>query len=90
MKDKDKKYDVCDDVVDKFRNLVLSDGYFDLDDWYKALEVETKQGMIYEKESSEILCKLSLKAFGSGYKVMIICQPEKMNETCANKLLKLL
>ena len=90
VKDKDKKCDVCDDVVDKFRNLVLSEGYFDLDDWYKALEVETKQGMIYEKESSEILRKLSLKAFGSGYKVMIIWQPEKMNETCANKLLKLL
>lgn len=90
VKDKDKKYDVCDDVVDKFRNLVLSDWYFDLDDWYKALEVETKQGMIYEKESSEILRKLSLKAFGSGYKVMIIWQPEKMNDTCANKLLKLL
>jgi DNA polymerase-3 subunit delta' len=52
--------------------------------------VETKQGMIYEKESSEILRKLSLKSFGNGYKVMVIWQPEKMNVTCANKLLKLL
>jgi DNA polymerase-3 subunit delta' len=46
--------------------------------------------MIYEKESSEILRKLSLKSFGEGYKVMIIWQPEKMNVSCANKLLKLL
>ena len=45
---------------------------------------------IYEKESSEILRKLSLKSFGDGFKVMIIWQPEKMNNTCANKLLKLL
>jgi DNA polymerase-3 subunit delta' len=52
--------------------------------------VETKQGMIYEKESSEILRKLSLKSFSGGYKIMIIWQPEKMNTTCANKLLKLL
>lgn len=82
--------DVCDDFVDKFRNLILEEHYFDLDDWYRRMGVETKQGMIYEKESSEILRKLSLKSFGDGYKVMIIWQPEKMNTTCANKLLKLL
>lgn len=82
--------DVCDDFVDKFRSLVLENKYFDLEDWYKTIGVETKQGMIYEKESSEILRKLSLKSFGDGYKVMLIWQPEKMNGTCANKLLKLL
>ena len=82
--------DVCDDFVERFRNLILENVYFDLEDWYRALGVETKQGMIYEKESSEILRKLSLKSFGDGYKVMIIWQPEKMNASCANKLLKLL
>ena len=82
--------DVCDDFIDTFRELILTKGYFDLDDWYSALGVETKQGMIYEKESSEILRKLSLKSFGDGYKVMIIWQPQKMNITCANKLLKIL
>ena len=82
--------DVCDEFVDKFREMVLEGVYFDLDDWYRRMGVETKQGMIYEKESSEILRKLSLKSFGDGYKVMLIWQPEKMNGTCANKLLKLL
>lgn len=82
--------DVCDDFFEPFRELLLNKGYFNLEDWYTALGVETKQGMIYEKESSEILRKLSLKSFGDGYKVMIIWQPEKMNATCANKLLKLL
>ena len=82
--------DVCDDFIESFRNLILEKGYFNLEDWYAALGVETKQSMIYEKESSEILRKLSLKSFGNGYKVMIIWQPEKMNITCANKLLKLL
>jgi DNA polymerase-3 subunit delta' len=69
---------------------VTENKYFDLDDWYRVMGVETKQGMIYEKESSEILRKLSLKSFSGGYKIMIIWQPEKMNTTCANKLLKLL
>ena len=42
------------------------------------------------KRVEEILRKLSLKAYGDGYKVMIIWQPEKMNATAANKLLKIL
>lgn len=82
--------DVCDDYMDKWRGLLTEQPYFDIEDWYRTLGVETKQGMIYEKESSEILRKLSLKSFSDGYKVMVIWQPEKMNATCANKLLKLL
>lgn len=82
--------EVCDTYVDTFRNILLNQHYFNIDDWYKALGTENKQGMIYEKESSEILRKLSLKSFGNGYKVMIIWQPEKMHTACANKLLKLL
>ena len=82
--------DTCDAFVAQFRQLILEKGYFDLDDWYSALGVETKQGMIYEKESGEILRKLSLKSFADGYKVMIIWEADKMNATCANKLLKIL
>lgn len=82
--------DVCDAFVEKWKGLVTEHKYFDLDDWYRVMGVETKQGMIYEKESSEILRKLSLKSFAGGYKIMLIWQPEKMNIACANKLLKLL
>ena len=82
--------DTCDAFVGRFRQLILDKGYFDLDDWYAALGVDTKQGMIYEKESGEILRKLALKSFSDGYKVMIIWQADKMNATCANKLMKIL
>ncbi|MCQ2342304.1 MAG: DNA polymerase III subunit delta [Paludibacteraceae bacterium] len=82
--------DVCDDFAEQWRSIIIDKGYFSLEDWYAALGASTKQGMIYEKESEEILRKLSLKSFGNGYKVMIIWQPEKMNIACANKLLKLL
>ena len=81
--------EVCDNFLDSWRKIILDKHYFDLEDWHEALGVETKQSMIYEKESGEILRKLSLKAYGDGYKVMIIWQPEKMNATTANKLLKL-
>ena len=82
--------DTCDDFLEPWRQIVRDKRYFDLNDWHEALGVETKQSMIYEKESGEILRKLSLKAYGDGYKVMIIWQPEKMNADCANKLLKIL
>ncbi len=82
--------DTCDAYLEPWREIILNKAYFDLDDWHEALGVETKQSMIYEKESGEILRKLSLKSYGDGYKVMIIWQPEKMNADCANKLLKIL
>ena len=82
--------DTCDAFLEPWREIILNRHYFDLDDWHSALGVETKQSMIYEKESGEILRKLSLKSYGDGYKVMIIWQPEKMNADCANKLLKIL
>ena len=85
-----EKGEVCDTFAPLFQQLILEKTYFDLNDWYFKLGVETKQGMIYEKESGEILRKLSLKAYGNGYKVMIIWLPEKMNTTAANKLLKIL
>jgi len=80
----------CDDFGKEWRQLIIDTPYFDLSDWYERMGAGQKQGMIYEKESSEILKKLSLKAYGDGYKVMIIWLPEKMNEVCANKLLKII
>jgi DNA polymerase-3 subunit delta' len=82
--------ETCDAFLASWREIILNKHYFDLDDWHRALGVETKQSMIYEKESGEIIRKLSLKAYGDGYKVMIIWQPEKMNIATSNKLLKLL
>lgn len=86
----DKGPEICDDYMSAFRDMVLANPYCDADDWTQAMGAEKKQSVIYEKESSEIQRKLSLKAFGDGYKVMIVWQPEKMNIACANKLLKLL
>lgn len=91
IKPKDNSGEViCNDFMDKWREQILSQPYFDMDDWNQRLGTESKQGIIYEKESSEIIRKLSLKSFGDGYKTMLIWQPEKMHANCANKLLKLI
>lgn len=86
----DKSAEVCDDYMNDFRQMLLSTPYCDADDWTEQMGAEKKQSLIYERESSEIQRKLSLKSFDDGYKVMIVWQPEKMHLACANKLLKLL
>ncbi len=81
---------VCDDFVHEFRAAVLENPYINLQDWFNKISEDGKQGMIYSNESQEIIRKLSLKTYESEYKIMVIWIPEKMNTTCANKLLKFL
>jgi len=81
---------VSDTYIEQWRKQVLSNPYFDLNDWYAGLGVENAQGMIYSNESNEIIKKLNLKTYESDYKIMIIWLPEKMHASCANKLLKLI
>lgn len=81
---------ICDDFVADFRATLIQSPYFSVHDWYARISGDAKQGMIYANESQEIIRKLSLKTYESEYKIMIIWLPEKMNDTCANKLLKIL
>lgn len=81
---------VCDDFVAEFREMVMETPYFGVNEWFAKISGDAKQGMIYANESQEIIRKLSLKTYESEYKVMIIWLPERMNVTCANKLLKIL
>ena len=84
------KNPVSDDYMTQWREIFLKDPYFGYADWLTMLDVENQQPQIYEKESSEILHKLSLKSREGGWKIMIIWLPEKMKEACSNKLLKIL
>ncbi len=90
VKGKGASNPVSDTYITNWRKQVLSNHYFDINDWYASLGVENAQGMIYSNESSDILKKLSLKTYESDYKIMIIWLPEKMHASCANKLLKLI
>lgn len=86
---KDKK-EVCDDYISEWRAFVGERHYFSLSQWLAYVGAENAQGMIYAKESEEIIRKLSLKIYEAKYKTMIIWLPEKMHEACANKLLKII
>ena len=80
---------VCNDFMDSWRETIIESPYFSYKGWIDTISNE-KQGLIYSNESEEILKKLSLKSYSNGYKIMIIWLAEKMHETCANKLLKLI
>lgn len=65
-------------------------GYFSEQQWYDAIEIGNKQGMISRSEAEEIIKTLSFKSFEAEYKVILIWLPEKMNEATSNTLLKIL
>ena len=81
---------VSDDYIAQWRELLLKNPYFSYDDWLENLDVENQQPMIYERESGEILHKLSMQSREGGWKVVIIWLPEKMREDGSNKLLKII
>jgi DNA polymerase-3 subunit delta' len=90
VKNDKKKKEICDDYLKEWREFVLQNPYFNLNGWLNFMGAENSQGMIYAKESDEIIRKLNLKAYESEYKIMIVWLPEKMHEACANKLLKMI
>lgn len=88
--DKAKSHPVSNNYMDEWRQMLTDQPYGNLFDWYKLLGVENKQGQIGVDEALEIVKSLSLKSYEGGYKVMLIWMAEKMNISCANKLLKLI
>lgn len=80
----------CDEFLKEWRELNLTNPYFGMAEWMAAAGAENQQLIIYANESDAIMKKLSLKSSQGGYKVMVIWLPEKLHETCANKILKLL
>ncbi|MEP6582623.1 MAG: hypothetical protein ABJA90_00090 [Ginsengibacter sp.] len=80
---------VSDDYISEWREFFLLNPYGNVYDWLQFLDAENKQGNITAKECNEINHKLSLKAFESGFKILIMWMPELLG-TAGNKLLKLI
>lgn len=80
----------CDDFLKEWREMLLQSPHFGYEEWANACDAQNHQLMIYADESDNLNRKLGLKSSQGGYKVAIVWLPEKMNEACANKLLKLL
>jgi DNA polymerase-3 subunit delta' len=84
------KETICDDFISEWREFLNRNIYFKLASWLGNIDADNAQGTIYTAESDSILRKLNLKIYEAEYKIMIIWLPEKMQEECANKLLKII
>lgn len=80
----------CDDYLPSWREMVLENPYTDLGRWTERIGAGNAQPMIYATEADRILRKLSLRSATGGWRVVVVWLPERMNEPCANKMLKLL
>ncbi|MDR1880317.1 MAG: DNA polymerase III subunit delta [Tannerellaceae bacterium] len=87
---KEKKKEVCDDYLPEWRSFLKGHLYFGLDNWVEAMDAGNTQPLIYSKESDEIVRKLGLKIYEAAYRILLVWLPEKMHDTCANKLLKMI
>ncbi len=81
---------VSDDFIREWRDMLLDGPYFTMDQWLEQMNAANQQAQIGAGESDSLIRKLSLKSSQGGYKVSIIWLPERMNQECANKILKLL
>ncbi len=84
------KSKVSDEYLPEWREFLSSNKYFTINDWLDFIDAGNAQGMIYSKESEEIIKKLNRKVYEAPYKIMIVWLAEKMNIECANKLLKMI
>ena len=80
---------VSSDYSTEWREFVGQYPYGNAYDWLQFIGAENKQGNITANECNEIIHKLSLKSFESGYKILILWMPEYLGNE-GNKLLKLI
>lgn len=80
---------VSTDYISEWRSFLFSQPYGNAYDWLQAIGAENKQGNITAHECSEIIRKLNLKSFESGYKILVMWMPEFLGKE-GNKLLKLI
>ncbi|MBQ9533524.1 MAG: ATP-binding protein [Prevotella sp.] len=79
-----------DDFIQQWRQMLQEGPYFTMDRWLDFMDAANQQAVMGVGESDELLRKLSLKSSQGGYKVVVMWLPERMNQECANKILKLL
>ena len=77
------------DYISEWREFIAKQPYGNAYDWLQFIGAENKQGNITAYECNEIIRKLSLKSFESGFKILVMWMPEYLGNE-GNKLLKLI
>jgi len=77
------------DYATEWREFIQQLPYGTIYDWLQFIGAENKQGNITANECNDIIRKLNLKSFESGYKILVMWMPEYLGKE-GNKLLKLI
>jgi DNA polymerase-3 subunit delta' len=80
---------ISTDYIAEWREFIQQHPYGNVYDWLQFIGAENKQGNISVHECSDIIHKLNLKSFESGYKILLMWMPEYLGNE-GNKLLKLI
>ena len=80
---------IATDYLPEWREFISKYSYGNAFDWLQFIGAENKQGNITANECNDIIRKLSLKSFESGYKILLMWMPEYLGNE-GNKLLKLI
>lgn len=80
---------VSTDYISEWREFFGQYPYGNAYDWLQFIGAENKQGNITAHECNDIIHKLNLKSFESGYKILVMWMPEYLGNE-GNKLLKLI
>ncbi|HEX2608349.1 MAG TPA: hypothetical protein VHK91_13260 [Flavisolibacter sp.] len=80
---------ISTDYISEWREFIRQYPYGNVYDWLQLLGAENKQGNITAQECNDIIRKLNLKSFESGYKILVLWMPEYLGKE-GNKLLKLI
>ena len=90
IKGKNNSKPTSDDYIDEWKHFLSENPIENYRQWLRELNNENAQPQIYASESSNIIAKMSYASYSAKYNVLILWLPEKMNEECANKLLKII
>lgn len=77
------------DYITEWRDFFGQFPYGNVYDWLQFIGAENKQGNITAYECNDIIRKLNLKSFESGFKILVLWMPEYLGNE-GNKLLKLI
>lgn len=80
---------ISTDYISDWRKFIHQLPYGNIYDWLQFIDAENKQGNITANECNDILRKLNLKSFESGYKILLMWMPEYLGKE-GNKLLKMI
>lgn len=78
-----------EDWIDEWRDFLDENPYADMEVWLSKLGNINGQPVIYKGEADALRRALAFTARASRYKIAVIWLPERLNDSAANKLLKL-